>query len=144
MARRRRDLPATTLRVTARGYEPISAFDQEIHARYRIGSTVEAELHQEKSNPQLRLYWSFLSHVVEATGKFGSARALSNAILVEAGYVESFTALVGGGVHAHPMSLAEFDQAEFDRFVHNAFALIYEMFGVDVDEFKRQRARNPR
>lgn len=143
MARRRRDLPATSLRVTPRGYEPISAFDQEIHARYRIGSMVEADLHQNKSNDLLKLYWGFLAYVVKATGKFGDARSLSNAILVEAGHVERFTALYGGGMQVHPASIGDMDGPEFKSYAENAFALIWTEFGIDVETYKEHlRGRN--
>lgn len=142
MASRRKSGQLTSLRVTPAGYEPLTPYDQEIHDSYRVGAVVEADLHQHKSNEQLKLYWGFLKFVVDATGKWGNARALSNALLVEGGYVESFTSLRGGGFHAHPLSIAEMEDADFQNYLKNAFATIYEEFEIDVDDYKRiQRDR---
>lgn len=114
----------------------MTAWDQEMHSRYPVGSTVEADLHQAKSGDLLKLYWGFLGFVVDATGRFGNARSLSNALLTEAGYVESFTELRGGGVHAHPMSIADMQAQDFKQFCENAFATIYEEFGIEIDHYK--------
>lgn len=143
MARRPSDKPATVLRVVRGGYEPASPYDAEIHARFTLGSEVEAVVSQNKSNPQLQLYWGFLKFVVDGTGRHGNARALSNSLLTALGYVESFTALMGGGTHTHPMSLAEMDAPDFNIYCEKAFAVIWEEFGVDVEQYKehqRQKA----
>jgi len=145
MARRASDKPATLLRVVRGGYEPASAYDQEVHDRFPIGAEVEAVISQAKSNLQLRLYWGFLADVVDNQERFGTARALSNTLLCDLGYVESFTSLMGGGVHVHPMSLGEMDAPDFKAFCDKAFAVIREEFGMDVDSYKeRQRAKSER
>lgn len=142
MARRAKDKPVTMLRVVRGGYEPASAYDQEVHDRFPIGAEVEAVISQAKSNLQLRLYWGFLAEVAENQERFGTARALSNTLLCDLGYVESFTSLMGGGVHVHPMSLAEMDAPDFKAFCDKAFAVIREEFGMEVEAYKdRQRAK---
>lgn len=145
MARRASDKPSTFLRVVRGGYECASAYDAEIHARFPLGAEVEAVISQKKSNEQLRLYWGFLANVVDNQERFGTARALSNTLLCDLGYVESFTSLMGGGVHVHPMSLAEMDAPDFKAFCDKAFAVIREEFGMDVESYKdRQRAKSER
>lgn len=136
MAGRRKDFTSTTLRVTRAGYEPSSAYDQEIHSRYAVGSIVEADLHQRKSNELLRLYWGFMTFVVEGTGRFGNGRALSNALLIEGGYVEKIQ-LFGGGVNVQPQSIGDMDDATFKRFAELAFGTIWEEFSIDVEDYKR-------
>jgi len=137
MAKRRGDLPAMSLRVTPAGFVPATTFDQEMHARLKVGSVVEADIHHHKSPDLLKLYWGFLSFVVASTGRHGSARSLSNSLLVAGGYVESFTALHGGGTHAHPASIAEMDAQEFKTYTEAAFATIWEEFGIDVETYKQ-------
>lgn len=136
MARRPKDAVASTLRVTRAGYEPVTAFDQELHARYPVGSTVEADIHQRKSNELLKLYFGFCAFVAEATGRFGNGRALSNALLIEGGYVDQIQ-LFGGGVIVQPQSIAEMDDLAFKRFAELAFGVIWEEFGIDVETYKR-------
>lgn len=143
MARRRKDQPAITLRVTSAGFVPASLFDQEMHARYAIGSTVEADIHQDKSPDLLKLYFGFLDFVVKSTGYNGDRYSLSNALLAEGGYHQSYTALMGGGVHVIPASIADMDKQAFKEFAELAFAAIYEEFGIDVEAYKehlRQRS----
>ena len=126
-----------TLRVTRAGFEPATAFDQEMHARFTPGALVEADVHQNKSSDLLKLYWSFLDHVVKATGYNGDRYALSNALLMEGGYHQSYTALMGGGIHAIPASIADMDAKDFADYADHAFAAIWEEFGVDIDDFRR-------
>lgn len=142
MARRPSDKPAMIMRVERGGLVPAAAYDAEVLARFTLGSEVEVTVSQKKSNDALRLYWGFLADVVENSDRFGNARALSNTVLCDLGYVESFTSLMGGGAHIHPMSIAEMDAPEFNQFVEKAFAVIREEFGMDVEDYKaRQRAK---
>lgn len=134
-------MPASTLRVTPSGYEPASAFDQEVHAQYALGSFVEADLHQNKSNDQLKLYWGFLAFVVQHTDRFGDRYGLSNALLTEAGYVRNFNTLIGGGIHTAPMFISEMDHPTFNTFTKRAFIRIWEEFGIDVDHYKAHLRR---
>ena len=142
MARRPSDKPAMIMRVERGGLVPAAAYDAEVLERFTLGSEVEVVVSQKKSNDQLRLYWGFLTEIADNQESFGSARALSNTLLCDLGYVESFTSLMGGGAHVHPMSLAEMDAPDFNQFVEKAFAVIREEFGMDVEDYKaRQRAK---
>ncbi len=84
----------------------------------------------------LKLYWGFLGFVVDVIGYNGDRKSLSNAILMEGGYHQSYTALLGGGVHAIPASIADMDAKEFKDYCEKAFAAIWEEFGIDVDTYK--------
>lgn len=141
MTKRAKDKPVTILRVVRGGYEPVAAYDAEFHAALPLGALVTATVEREKSNDQLRLYWGFLGFVVENRNEFGSSRSLSNALLVELGYADSFR-LMGGSMQVYPLSIGGMDDAEFQKFCTKAFDRIYGEFGLDVEDYKReQRAK---
>lgn len=122
---RRSDAPTTFLRVTSNGYVPAEPYDAEIHARYRIGTVLDAKLDEPKSPKQLRLFWWALSKVVPNQDRFSNARGISNALLMELGYVESMS-LLGGGMHFFPQSIAEMEHPVFNAFFDQAMGLISE------------------
>ncbi len=143
MARPKSARPIILLRVTNSGFEPATALDAEAHRRLTLGAEVEAEVNQGKSNLQMRLYWGFLQFVVDATGCHGSATSLSNSLLASLGYLASFTAMVGGGANAEPMSVRDMDGPDFNEYCAKAFARIATDYEVDLDDY-RAHLRNRR
>lgn len=139
MARRAASKPVTILRVVEHGYEPVSAIDAEFHAGLKRGAEVTATIDSAKSNEMLRLYWGFLGWVVDNGDEYGSSRALSNAVLTELGYADSFR-LMDGSMHVNPQSIADMDDNEFRLFANKAFDLIYAEFGLDVEAYKAEMA----
>ncbi|CAM5769949.1 hypothetical protein [Bosea minatitlanensis] len=141
MAKRPSSKPVTILRVVRGGYEPVAAIDAEFHAGLPMGAEVTATIDRAKSNDMLRLYWGFLGWVVENRDEFGNSRALSNALLCELGYVDSFR-LMDGSMQIFPQSIAEMDDDDFPPFCTKAFDRIYGEFGLDVEDYKaEQRAK---
>lgn len=141
MARRAKDKPVTILRVVRGGYEPVAPYDAEFHSALPLGAQVSAVIEREKSNDQLRLFWGFLGFVVDNRDEFGNSRSLSNALLVELGYADSFR-LMDGSMQVYPMSIGEMDDAEFKAFCTKAFDCIYGEFGLDIEDYKaEQRAK---
>lgn len=138
MARRSSSKPVTILRVVRGGYEPVAAYDAEFHGRFALGAEVTATIERAKSLEQLRLYWGFLGWVVENRDEYGSPRALSNALLVELGYADSFR-LMDGSMQVYPMSIGEMSDDEFKAFCTKAFDRIYGEFELDVDQYKAEQ-----
>lgn len=139
MARRSSSKPVTILRVVPHGYEPVSPIDAEFHAGLKLGAEVTATVDSAKSNDMLRLYWGFLGWVVDNRDEYGSSRALSNAVLTELGYAESFR-LMDGSMQVNPQSIAEMDDNDFRIFANKAFDMIYAEFGLDVEDYKAEMA----
>jgi hypothetical protein len=136
MARRAKDKPVMILRVVRGGYEPATAFDQEMHARFALGAEVSATIEQPKSLDLLRLYWGFLGFVVENADWPSDTNSLSKSLLTQLGYVENFVALMDGGILTHPRSIADMDHQEFKRYCDKAFDEIWDRFGLEVETYK--------
>ena len=83
MAKRAKDKPVTILRVVRGGYEPVSAFDAEMHAKFALGAEIAATLDQQKSIEQNRLYWGFLGFVVENSDWPSDSTSLSKSLLTQ-------------------------------------------------------------
>lgn len=140
MAKRAKEKPILNLRVTRAGFEPSGPYDAEVHARFSLGAMVTATVEQDKNASLLNLYWGFLDWAIENSDLTTDKRSLSNEILMSLGYHESYTVLIGGGVHSHPRSIAEMDKDTFDRFCSKAFDWVYGEFGLDVEDYKRAMA----
>lgn len=144
MARRSKDKVVFVMNVVTGGLRPATAVDEEMLSAYRIGSQIECTISQEKSNPMLRLYFGFLKFVIDATGCYPDKDAMSAALLTQLGYIKNYTALIGGGVLTYPESISEMEAPKFTEFCQQAFALVYEQYGLDPEDYKqaqRQKAR---
>lgn len=133
MTRRSSDKPSTFLVVTPTGYAPQSAFDAEVHAKYRPGTVLEAVLHEPKSEPQTRLFWRALGIVVDNTDEYGTSEDLCTALKIRLGYVDS-VALIGGGLHVNPRSTKSMGREEFSDFFNRCMDVISSevIQGLDV------------
>ena len=140
MAKRAKEKPILNLRVTRAGFEPSGPYDAEIHGSFSLGAIVTATVEQDKNARLLNLYWGFLDWVIENSDLTTDKRSLSNEILMSLGYHESYTVLIGGGVHAYPRSISEMDSETFERFANKAFDWVYGEIGRDVEDYKRAMA----
>lgn len=136
MARRAKDKPVTMLRVVRGGYEPLTAYDQEMHARFALGAEITATLDQRKSAQQNALYWGFIGFVVENSDWPSDSNSLSKSLLTQLGYVENFVALMDGSILTHPRSIADMDHEEFKTYCEKAFGEVWDRFGLDVEDYK--------
>ena len=106
----------------------------------QVGAIVTATVEQDKNARLLNLYWGFLDWVIENSDLTTDKRSLSNEILMSLGYHESYTVLMGGGVHAYPRSISEMDKDTFEKFANKAFDWVYGEIGRDVEDYKRAMA----
>lgn len=129
------DGPVCICRVTPRGYEPVSPYDQEIHAEYTIGSIVTVAIKQMKNPGQFRLYWRILNLVYPNT-EYGSAHALSDALQLYCGF--GIRETVGGIMQVAPRGTSKMDKAEFSAFFDLAMTYIQNRWGIDVDKLHNE------
>lgn len=140
MARRAKEKPILNLRVTRAGFEPSGPYDAEVHGSFSLGAIVTATVEQDKNARLLNLYWGFLDWVIANSDLKTDKRSLSNEILMSLGYHDSYTILIGGGVHAYPRSISEMDKDTFEKFANKAFDWVYAEFSLDVEEYKSAMA----
>ena len=133
MVRQSADRPSVFLCVTPAGLVPASATDAEQIARYPVGHTVEAILHEPQSEKQARLLWRLVGIVADNTDDFPNAEALMLALKVRLKHVDSVS-LLGGGMLLNPRSLKELDREGLSRFFDEAMRVIAEEVipGLDI------------
>jgi hypothetical protein len=108
--------------------------DRDAIAKFKAGDRIKVQLSTGRSPAKLRLYWSFLAKVIEATGAAPSAEALHELVKLETGFttpikVKGYTVLVPRSIAFGSMS-----EQEFDLFLMNSFAFIAETFGVTPEQ----------
>jgi len=108
--------------------------DAEMIRKMRPGERIRVDLRTGRSPAKLRLYWSFLAKVIDATGAAPSAEALHELVKLETGFttpikVKGYTVLVPRSIAFGSMS-----EQEFDLFLTNSFAFIAEAFGVTPEQ----------
>lgn len=132
MTRRARK-PGVMMTVTARSLVPVSMYDAEEMAKFRVGSVVECVLHQPYSPKLMRLYRWALGKVVDHTD-FLSADELAEAIKIDLGYVDTIN-LIGGGMQVRAKSLADMDAEGLKAFVARAKDILSTKVvpGLDVE-----------
>lgn len=142
MAPKRTDGPGLVLRVTPRGIIPHQAIDQETLAGLRIDTLLNASPLSVPPSVPLRAWWALMGDVLRHEPQWGTARALSNAILLKHNLVEE-EALIGGGLRKEPMSLREFTDEELWRLIEMAKLIIETEIipGVDVRELQKESNR---
>jgi hypothetical protein len=134
----REDSPPLILRVTPRGIVPASAIDAEVLAGLRIGSDLQAKVLKVQPSKALRAYWALLTAIVKADDQWVTARALSNAILIKFGLVET-ELLLNGGCRFDPMSLRDFTDDQLWLLIEKIKLLtVTEILpGVDIEDLMR-------
>lgn len=114
--------------------QPEMQADAEMIRKMKSGERIRVDLRTGRSPAKLRLYWSFLAKVIEATGAAPSAEALHELVKLETGFttpikVKGYTVLVPRSIAFGAMS-----EQEFDLFLTNSFAFIAETFGVTPEQ----------
>ena len=107
--------PSPIVRKTARGISPAAAFDAEQIMNDSFGTEYDLVKRSRRSLPQLRLYWSVLRNVVNATGKWPTATHLHEELKIICGYTRSVVNWETGEVHQIIDSIA-FDAMTADEF----------------------------
>lgn len=120
------------LRRTERGLEPRSRLARDILDQYAEHSDVEVTIKKRRSLPQLRLYWTMLQKVVEATGAYPTAEHLHDAVKMQLGYTSPMR-LLDGGVAWIPdsVAMAKMDAVQFKGFFDSAAELLAKTYGFD-------------
>jgi hypothetical protein len=108
--------------------------DRELIRTFPEGQRIQVDLRTGRSPAKLRLYWSFLNKVIDATGAAPSSEALHELVKLETGFttpikVKGYTVLVPRSIAFNSMS-----EQEFDLFLKNSFAFIAETFGVTPEQ----------
>lgn len=120
------------LRRTERGLEPRSRQAADLLAAYALHSDVEVTIKKRRSLPQLRLYWSMLQNVVEATGAYPDAEHLHEAVKMELGMTSPMRLMTGEVVWVpDSVALSKMDSAQFQRFFDQAAELLARTYGFD-------------
>lgn len=129
------------LRRTERGLEPRSRLAADLLAGYALHSDVEVTVRKRRSSPQLRLYWSMLHKVVEATDCAASAEHLHESCKLALGFVTPITLMDGRTVYIpDSAAMGKMDAAEFKRFFDAVVKLLSERFGFDPLAFNDAEA----
>ena len=112
---RRDKAPPPIVRKTLRGLSAVSAFDAEQFVNDPVGTEYDLVKRTKRSNPQNSLYWSTLTRVVIATGKWPSAEHLHHELKLICGYRMTVVDWKTGEVSQAVDSTA-FDQMSADEF----------------------------
>lgn len=113
-------------------FVPASAIDAELFDKIANGSEVEITVKQKRSNSRLRLYWSVLGAVVDATGRWHSKEDLSDALKMACG-VSEIRHPLNGAPYLVPDSVAfsRMTETDFTAFMDRAFAMLAERIECD-------------
>lgn len=130
------DRPACIMRRVRGGLEPVSPYDAEVLDDYPVGTILVVEMRRDKNPGLLALYWHILGKVVPNT-QFPNTRALSKALLVSTGHVDRTLTMTGAYLD-EPASISEMNHEEFGTYYEQAMAKIYEIWGIDTEQFRRQ------
>jgi hypothetical protein len=112
---------------------PISGFDEGLLHALPEDAAMEITVNRRRSLPQLRMYWSILHRVVEATGSHPTPEHLHSAIKLALGYATDVTKLDGEIIRI-PDSVAfdKMDATAFRDFFERAIELLNKLTGSDV------------
>lgn len=114
---------------------PVSAYDAEIIDAMPDRAQFDLVRCDSRSNPQNRLYWLMLHHVVKATGKWATAEHLHEALKLDLGYVTVRLNLLGQPyIATDSTAFDEMGPAEFKAYFDQAEARIAEVTGIDPAE----------
>jgi len=116
---------------------PHSGFDAAIIEGFRQGVPLKADIKQQREPESNRLYWSVLSAVCAATGKWHNAEALHASLKIALDIVEIIP-----GIHGEPhilpgsISFRAMSEEKFLEFTRAAYDLITTELcpGMTVDE----------
>lgn len=127
------------VRVTEKGYEPLDAWDWEVHSTLKAGEVVEIAPQRKRSRKQDAYWWALMKVVCDNTDNWPNPKILSREILVHLGYAVTYVDLAGREWH-DPLSISDLDAEEMSVVIDNAKTLIEEriMPGVDIDALCRE------
>jgi hypothetical protein len=140
--------PAPMVELTDRGITPLTAADAEEIGAHSVGQCFDlVPQTKARSLHQLRLYWSVLDKIVEATGQWPRAEYLHDFLVRQCGYVRHelnpFT-----GAREEVRDSVAFDgltQDAMNDYVDAALAALSSWCEFDVlDLLPKQRGRSRR
>lgn len=143
MAKNNADTAPILLRkITASKFELVYQHDEEAMMHFAIGSVLEARVSQQRSLPQLSLYWVILRLVVENSDKWSHPNNLHRVLKILCGLSIEETMLDGVTKMTldGSISIAKMDQAEFRIFFDNAMNKLREA-GYPVDDYLAEAHR---
>ena len=132
--------PSILVRLNDKGeFEPVSSFDAEQLAQCSRGQVFTVKANNERSIEHHRMYWSILSSVVKATGRWATVDHLHRDLKMACGYYQTVASEMGG-VYYLPDSIAmkKMDQKEFNVYFEHAMEKLSETIGYDPVEALHQ------
>lgn len=125
---------------------PLAEWDREQVERIGEGAEVTARVRRGRSPEHARWYWASLSRLVTDTPvgeKYPTKEALHEALLLSTGRTATVWHPVEELYVYVPASTAfdKMDQTEFLEYTTDAFKLIAEAFGIDVDYVRSDAQR---
>lgn len=115
---------------------PVTPFDQEEIARLPIGTQFDLVSRTVRSRQQERLYWSILTKVAEATGRWPGSRQLHRDLLLSLNYTEVAFNFRTDKLERvpEPTRVSEMSNEEFKDYFNRAMALLHQNLGFDPIE----------
>ena len=112
---------------------PLTEHDADQLAEAAHGSVFNMTKTGKRSNPHHNMYWSILTKVVKATGKWPTRDHLHNDLKWACGYVKMrYNSLAGCHMRViDSISFDDMDQDEFNLYFELAMAKLAEAIGYD-------------
>lgn len=123
------------LRVTERGYEPVSDEGWKQHRRLKPGSLVGARIARSRSIQQHRRYWKVLECAVNATDWWATPELLHIALKEAAGHF-TIVRLMNGRMIKVPGSTSfdEMNQEEFNAYCDAALRMLSDKLEMSIED----------
>lgn len=124
---------------------PAGPYEAEALSTYSNGAKLTVTLHQKRSLPLLRKYWSVLRDVVNnCSTPWDSPDEASDALKLALG-VTDISKTVSGKWFIRPGSISfnSMDEAEFRDFYDKAMGVLAEVTGIDPDELRSRYSEIP-
>ena len=112
--------PSPIVRRTAKGFQPVSAYDAEILMADPVGTEYDLVKRSRRSLPQHRLYWQALTMVVRATGKWPTPEHLHHELKLACGYRMTVVDWETGEISQ------AVDSTSFDAMTHDEFKAYFD------------------
>lgn len=117
-------------KVSSYGIEAWAPEDRERMERIPYLKEVQVTVSVPRSVPQLRLWWGMVRRIANAVG-VKDVEALSDLLLIEAGYCDTFKSKKHGVLHrAKSIAFGSIEQAEFNEIFNRCVDVLYSEWGI--------------
>lgn len=116
---------------------PRTKFDADLLSRFAHGKPLEADLIERHNEGRMRLYWSVLHAVIEATGKWANEEAMHWALKIRLGFIDEIASVDGEVIiRAKSIAFDRMEESERKQYFDAAMAVITEdvVPGMTIEE----------